>query len=87
LQLDPTDEETPALLNLLAETIEIDRYPFSSRVRTLRGILNKSAKWVRRHHRRRDWRHLKNAIPPGAAAEGGGESECADSVSHFPGIF
>jgi hypothetical protein len=29
MQLDPTDEETFALLNLLIETIEGDRYPFS----------------------------------------------------------
>lgn len=36
--LDLTDEEAFALLNLLTETIEGDRYPFSPRIRTLRGI-------------------------------------------------
>ena len=39
--LDLTDEEAFALLNLLTETIERDRYPFSPRIRTLRGILAK----------------------------------------------
>jgi hypothetical protein len=41
MQLELTDEEAAALLNLLTETIESDRYPFSQRVRTLRGILAK----------------------------------------------
>jgi hypothetical protein len=41
MQLDLTDEETFALLNLLTETIEADRYPLSPRIRTLRGILYK----------------------------------------------
>jgi hypothetical protein len=41
MQLDLTDEETLALLNLLVEEIEADRYPFSSRVRMLRQILAK----------------------------------------------
>jgi hypothetical protein len=41
MQLDLTDEETLALLNLLTETIEADRYPLSPRIRTLRGILYK----------------------------------------------
>jgi hypothetical protein len=41
MHLDLTDEETSALLNLLAETIRNDRYPLSPRVRTLRGILAK----------------------------------------------
>jgi hypothetical protein len=38
LQFDLTDEETLALLNLLTQTIETDRYPLSPRVRGLRGI-------------------------------------------------
>jgi hypothetical protein len=38
---DLTDEETRALLNLLVETIEADRYPFSLSVRVLREILAK----------------------------------------------
>jgi len=47
MQLDLNDEETLALLNLLTETIECDRYPFSPRDRTLRGILANSARWHR----------------------------------------
>jgi hypothetical protein len=35
------DEEMLALLYLLTETIEIDRYSFSPRIRRLRGILAK----------------------------------------------
>ena len=31
MQLDLDDEETPAPLNLLVETIEADRYPYSPR--------------------------------------------------------
>jgi hypothetical protein len=41
MQLDLTDEETLALLNLLTEAIEGDRYPLSPRIRLLRGILAK----------------------------------------------
>ncbi|HEY1433055.1 MAG TPA: hypothetical protein VGF39_15725 [Stellaceae bacterium] len=41
MQLDLTDEETRALLNLLMETIEADRYPLSPRIRLLRQILAK----------------------------------------------
>jgi hypothetical protein len=41
VRLDLTDEETLALLNLLTETIENDRYPLSPRIRALRGILTK----------------------------------------------
>jgi hypothetical protein len=41
MHLDLTDEETRALLNLLVETIEADRYPFSPRIRVLREILTK----------------------------------------------
>jgi hypothetical protein len=36
-----TDEETFALLNLLVDTIEADRYPMSPRIRLLREILAK----------------------------------------------
>jgi len=39
MHLDLSDEETFALLNLLTETIENDRYPLSPRIPTLRGIL------------------------------------------------
>ena len=41
LQPDLTDEETRALLNLLVETIDNDRHPFSERIRVLREILAK----------------------------------------------
>jgi hypothetical protein len=39
--LDLTDEETLALLNLLVETIEADKFPLSPRVQILRAILAK----------------------------------------------
>ena len=38
MQLDLDDEETRALLNLLVETIEADRYAFSPRIRLLRDL-------------------------------------------------
>jgi len=41
MQLELTDEETRALLNLLVDTIEADRYPMSPRIRLLREILGK----------------------------------------------
>jgi hypothetical protein len=39
--LDLTDEEAAALTQELHEIVENDRYPFSPRIRTLRGILAK----------------------------------------------
>jgi hypothetical protein len=41
VQLDLTDEETLALLKLLTDTIEADRYPLSPRIQILRDILAK----------------------------------------------
>jgi hypothetical protein len=41
MQLDLTDEETRALLNLLVETIEADKYPLAPRAQILRAILAK----------------------------------------------
>jgi hypothetical protein len=41
MQFDLTDEEAAALLNLLVDTIEADRYPMSPRIRLLRKILGK----------------------------------------------
>jgi hypothetical protein len=41
MQLDLNDKETLALLHLLVETIEADRYPFPPRMQVLRGILAK----------------------------------------------
>jgi len=44
MRLDLTDEETFALLNLLVDAIEGDRYPMSPRIRLLREILAKCGK-------------------------------------------
>ena len=44
MHLDLTDEETLALLNLLIDTIEADRYPMSPRIRLLRAIVRKFGK-------------------------------------------
>jgi len=41
MQLDLSDEETFALLNLLTETIERDKFPLAPRVQVLRGIVAK----------------------------------------------
>jgi hypothetical protein len=41
MNLDLTDEEAAAIIRELHDTVESDRYPFSPRIRTLRGILNK----------------------------------------------
>jgi hypothetical protein len=49
MHLELTDDETVALLNLLTETIENDRYPLSPRIRRLRGIMAKLGQWDRRH--------------------------------------
>jgi hypothetical protein len=41
MPLDLSDEETAALTQELHDIIESDRYPFSPRILTLRGILAK----------------------------------------------
>jgi hypothetical protein len=41
MKFDLNDGETLALLHLLVEIIEADRYPFSPRIRLLRAILAK----------------------------------------------
>jgi len=41
MQLDLDDEQTRALLNLITEAIEADRYPLSARIQVLREILVK----------------------------------------------
>jgi hypothetical protein len=41
MHLDLSDEEAAALTQELHEIVENDRYPFSLRIRTLRGILAK----------------------------------------------
>jgi len=41
MHLDLTDDEAAALTQELHDIVEDDRYPFSPRIRTLRGILAK----------------------------------------------
>jgi hypothetical protein len=41
MHLDLSNDETAALTRLLREAIDDDRYPLSSRIRLLKGILNK----------------------------------------------
>jgi hypothetical protein len=41
MNIDLTDEETAALIRELHDIVEGDKYPFSPRIRTLRGVLNK----------------------------------------------
>jgi hypothetical protein len=41
MNIELSDEETAALAQELHEIVENDRYPFSPRIRTLRGILAK----------------------------------------------
>jgi len=41
MNLELTDEETAALIRLLRNAIDDDRYPLSPRVQTLRAILGK----------------------------------------------
>jgi hypothetical protein len=41
MTLELTEEETAALTKELHDIVEKDRYPFSPRIRTLRGILAK----------------------------------------------
>jgi hypothetical protein len=52
--LDLTDEETRALLNVLIEVIENDRYPMSPRIRVFQAISPNAASWA---GCRRSWRH------------------------------
>jgi hypothetical protein len=41
MPLDLSDEETAALVRLLSDTIDGDRYPLSPRILTLKSILSK----------------------------------------------
>jgi len=41
MRLDLTDEETAALVRLLRDTIDNDRYPLSPRIQMLKAILGK----------------------------------------------
>ena len=67
--LDLRDEETFALLNFLTETIEADRYPFSPRIRTLRGILAKFGPMAPRHHRPPGGQHPRSETRAGRPVE------------------
>ena len=58
--LDLSDEEARALLNVLIDTIEADRYPMSPRIRLLQAILGKCA--ARSAGSRRNSRHGCAAI-------------------------
>jgi len=59
--LDLSDDETLALLNLLTETIEADRYQFSPRIRDASWHPGEnSAQW--------DHRHLPDRVPGASAA-------------------
>jgi len=62
--LDLTDEKTAALARLLHNAIDGDRYPLSSRVQLLRGILAK----IRPAPAREPLLPLKVYAPPRAAA-------------------
>jgi hypothetical protein len=50
---DLSEEERIALVDLLKRTVEVDRYPLSARVQTLRGILEKL-----------DPRPVRDPLPP-----------------------
>jgi hypothetical protein len=90
--LDLTDEETFALLNLLVDTIEADRYPMSPRIRLLRAILAKRGRWAgcRRNslrgsaamHRRheRAGQHRKSAILGGRHGKDGDRGASGDKI-------
>jgi hypothetical protein len=62
--LDLTDEEAATLAQELHEIVENDRYPFSQRIRTLRGILAK----LRPEPVREPLPPLKVYAPPRATA-------------------
>jgi hypothetical protein len=62
--LDLTDDEAAALTQELHDIVENDRYPFSHRIRTLRGILAK----LRPEPARKPLPPLKVCAPPRATA-------------------
>ena len=61
---DLTDEETAALVRLLSDAINNDRYPLSPRIQTLKGILAK----IRPEPAREPLPPPKVYTPPRAAA-------------------
>ena len=74
MHLDLTDEETFALLNLLTQTIENDRYPLSPRIQTLRGILDKFGPIAPARRRRPDRPYRRSTTRAGVRGgdHGGG---------------
>jgi hypothetical protein len=67
MHLDLSDEEVAALAQELHNIVENDRYPFSQRIRTLRGILAN----LRPEPAREPLPLLKVYAPPRASAAGG----------------
>jgi hypothetical protein len=60
MNLQLSDEQTAALTCELHDIVENDRYPFSPRIRTLRGILN----MIRPEPKREPVPELKRYEPP-----------------------
>jgi hypothetical protein len=60
MTLDLTEDETAALARLLTNTIDADRYPLSSRIRTLQEIRDK----IRPEPKREPLPPLKRYEPP-----------------------
>jgi hypothetical protein len=88
MQLDLTDEEALALLNMLVETIEADKFPLSRcGSRSFAPSSPSSDRWARRPHRLRGRRHRKSATRDGRRVVGCGErgEVIPGSVSASPG--
>jgi|SRR6516164_4509402 hypothetical protein len=64
MHLDLTDDEARALLNLLIDVIEADRYPMSPRIRLLQEILGK-------FFAKCEPRHTPQPNPPSSTSSGG----------------
>jgi hypothetical protein len=64
MQLDLPDEEIAALVRLLTNTIDADRYPLSPRIQTLKAILGK----IRPEPRPEPLPPLRHYDPPRATA-------------------
>ena len=64
MTFDLSDEEATALAQLLINTIDVDRYPLSPRIQTLKGILAK----VRPEPKREPLPPSKHYDPPRATA-------------------
>jgi hypothetical protein len=64
MQLDLPDEEIAALVRLLTNTIDADRYPLSPRIQTLKAILGK----IRPEPRPEPLPPLRHYEPPRATA-------------------